>query len=67
MCHMRCTVTNSLEAEVEKQGQLKRGKYIDSVWVCNDCAGGSMTVSEINKMIIFDYSIMMIALLSNSY
>jgi hypothetical protein len=54
---MRCTVTNPLEAEVEKQWQLKRGKYIDSVWVCNDCAGGSMTVSEINKMIIFDYSL----------
>lgn len=31
-------VTDSLEAEVEKQGQLKRGKYINSVWMCNDCA-----------------------------
>jgi 5-methylcytosine-specific restriction endonuclease McrA len=31
-------VTDSLEAEVEKQGQLKRGKYINSVWMFNDCA-----------------------------
>ena len=31
-------VTDSLEAEVEEQGQLKRGKYVNSVWVCNECA-----------------------------
>ena len=31
-------VTDSLEAEVEKQKKKKRGKYINSVWMCNDCA-----------------------------
>jgi uncharacterized protein with PIN domain len=31
-------VTDSLETEVEKQGQLKRGKYINSIWMCNECA-----------------------------
>ena len=32
------TVTDLLEAEVEEQGQLKRGKYVNSVWMCNECA-----------------------------
>ena len=31
-------VTDSLDPMVEEQGQLKRGKYINSVWMCNDCA-----------------------------
>ncbi len=31
-------VTDSLESEVEEQGQLKRGKYVNSVWICNECA-----------------------------
>jgi uncharacterized protein with PIN domain len=31
-------VTDLLEAEVEEQGQLKRGKYVNSVWICNECA-----------------------------
>ena len=31
-------VTDLLEAEVEEQGQLKRGKYVNSVWMCNECA-----------------------------
>ena len=30
--------TDLLEAEVEEQGQLKRGKYVNSVWICNECA-----------------------------
>ncbi len=33
-------VTDSLESEVEEQGQLKRGKYVNSIWICNDCAEG---------------------------
>ena len=36
-------VTDSLEAEVEEQGQLKRGKYINSVWMCNKCADAQRT------------------------
>jgi uncharacterized protein with PIN domain len=31
-------VTDLLEAEVEEQGQLRRGKYVNSVWMCNECA-----------------------------
>ena len=31
-------VTDSLDSEVEEQGQLKKGKYVNSVWICNDCA-----------------------------
>jgi hypothetical protein len=31
-------VTDLLEAEVEEQGQLKSGKYVNSVWLCNGCA-----------------------------
>ena len=36
-------VTDSLEAEVEEQGQLKRGKYVNSVWMCNECANAQRT------------------------
>jgi RNase P subunit RPR2 len=31
-------VTDSLEPEVEEQGQLKKGKYINNIWMCNECA-----------------------------
>jgi hypothetical protein len=30
-------VSDSLDPGVEEQGQLKRGKYINSVWMCNEC------------------------------
>ena len=36
-------VTDSLVAEVEGQGQLKRGKYVNSVWICNECADAQQT------------------------
>ena len=36
-------VTDSLEAEVEEQGQLKRGKYVNSIWMCNECADTQQT------------------------
>ena len=31
-------VTDLLEAEVEEQGQLKSGKYVISIWMCNERA-----------------------------
>ena len=31
-------VTDALEPEVEEQGQLKKGKYINNIWMCNECA-----------------------------
>jgi hypothetical protein len=34
-------VIDSVEPEVEEHGQLKRGRYIDSVWLCNDCIESS--------------------------
>jgi hypothetical protein len=30
-------VTDSLEPEVEEKGQLKKGKYINNIWMCNEC------------------------------
>jgi uncharacterized protein with PIN domain len=35
-------VTDSLDSEVEEQGQLKRGKYVNSVWICNDCTNAQI-------------------------
>jgi hypothetical protein len=29
-------VTDSLDSKVEEQGQLKRGKYVNSVWIYAD-------------------------------
>jgi uncharacterized protein with PIN domain len=31
------SVTDSLEPEVQEHGQLKRGQYVNSFWICNDC------------------------------
>ena len=31
------SVSDSIEPEVEKKGQLKAGRYIDNKWICNDC------------------------------
>ena len=39
-------VTDLLEAEVEEQGQLKRGKYVNSVWMCNECADAQKSESK---------------------
>jgi hypothetical protein len=30
-------VSDHIEPEIEKEGQIKEGKYVDNVWVCNDC------------------------------
>lgn len=32
------SVTDSLDPEVEEHRQLKKGKYVNSVWMCNECA-----------------------------
>ena len=39
-------VTDLLESEVEEQGQLKRGKYVNSVWMCNECADAKNSESN---------------------
>ncbi|MDR4492469.1 MAG: hypothetical protein AB7V56_15650 [Candidatus Nitrosocosmicus sp.] len=31
------SVTDLVEPEVKKEGLVKEGKYIDSVWICIDC------------------------------
>jgi hypothetical protein len=31
------SVSDSIEPEVEKKGQLKAGRYVDNKWICNDC------------------------------
>jgi hypothetical protein len=30
-------VADSVESEVEKGGQVKIGRYVNSVWFCDDC------------------------------
>lgn len=30
-------VTDLVEPEVKKEGEIKEGKYIDNVWFCTDC------------------------------
>lgn len=30
-------VTDLVEPEEKKEGQIKEGKYIDNVWICIDC------------------------------
>lgn len=30
-------VTDHVEPEIKKEGQIKEGKYIGNVWFCNDC------------------------------
>ena len=30
-------VADSVESEMEKEGQLKIGHYVNSIWFCDDC------------------------------
>ena len=30
------TVTDSVEPKVEEHSQVKRGQYVNSIWICND-------------------------------
>jgi uncharacterized protein with PIN domain len=30
-------VADLVEPEVSKEGQIKQGKYVDNIWICNDC------------------------------
>jgi hypothetical protein len=36
-------VSDLVEPEVEKQGQLKAGHYVDNRWICNDCMQAETT------------------------
>lgn len=49
-CAARCglSVTDSLDAKVEEHGKLKRGKYVNSVWMCDECTEAQRTVIMIN-------------------
>jgi hypothetical protein len=31
------SVIDHVDPEVEKEGQIKKGKYVDNVWICDDC------------------------------
>ena len=31
------SVIDHVDPEVEKEGLIKKGKYVDNVWICNDC------------------------------
>ena len=37
MCKMWSPVSDLVEPEVEKQGQLKSGHSANNNWICNDC------------------------------
>ena len=39
-------VTDSLEPEVEEQGQLKKGKYVNNIWMCNECADAQRSTNK---------------------
>ncbi len=30
-------VIDQVEPEVKKEGIIREGKYVDNVWICNDC------------------------------
>ncbi|MDQ4074386.1 MAG: hypothetical protein M3162_08810 [Thermoproteota archaeon] len=30
-------VVDNVEPEVEKEGKIKQGKYLNNLWFCNDC------------------------------
>ena len=36
-------VSDLVEPEVEKQGQLKSGHYINNKWICDDCVQSNET------------------------
>ena len=42
-------VTDSVEPEVEEHGQLKKGRYVNSVWMCNDCIEEEKLSSSITE------------------
>lgn len=31
------SVIDFVEPEVKKEGQIKEGKFLGNVWICNDC------------------------------
>ena len=39
-------LSNSLEPEVKKQGEIKAGHYINNTWICNDCIESEKTIDE---------------------
>jgi len=30
-------LSDHIEPEVKKEGLIKEGKYVDNVWICNEC------------------------------
>jgi hypothetical protein len=30
-------VADNVEPEIAKEGQIKQGKYVNNVWICEDC------------------------------
>ena len=30
-------VSDNVEPEIAKEGQIKQGKYVNNVWICEDC------------------------------
>ncbi|HEU5119640.1 MAG TPA: hypothetical protein VFT71_01520 [Candidatus Nitrosocosmicus sp.] len=36
-CVCGSVVTDHVEPEVQKEGEIKEGKYIENNWICNEC------------------------------
>ena len=36
-CECGSVVTDHVEPEVQNQGEIKEGKYIENNWICNEC------------------------------
>jgi Zn-finger protein len=47
---VRCgsPVTNSVESQIEQHEKIKFGRYIDNVWMCDDCISGHKKREENN-------------------
>ena len=45
------SVTDLVEPEIEEHGQLKRGRYVNSIWICNDCIENEREEEKLSSII----------------
>ncbi len=43
-------VADSIETQVEQHEKIKLGRYIDNVWICDDCIGNHKKQKEQNNI-----------------
>jgi uncharacterized protein with PIN domain len=51
-------VSDLVEPEIQQQGEVKPGRYIDSTWICNECLqrSNSERVEQLGKASVKDVS-----------